>query len=195
MEVRNISLSELREYQNNPRVINDEAIDRVAASIKEFGFKVPIIVDENNVIVAGHTRKLAAQSIGMDEVPVVIADDLTEEQVKAFRLADNKVSEFSEWDFEILYSEIESLDADMEAFGFDEELPDIDIDDVFQEEVETPKVNKLRWNGGEIEINTSDDQTLTDKLTDYKVHERRDEFTFVEYLLAGGDDAALFSRA
>ena len=193
MEVSNISLSELKEYENNPRLINDEAIERVAASIKEFGFKVPIIVDEDNVIIAGHTRKLAAQSVGMDEVPVIIADDLTEEQIKAFRLADNKVSEFSEWDFELLYSEMETLDIDMDLFGFDEELPDIDIDDVFQEEPEAPKVNKLKWNGGEIEINASDDQTLTDKLTDYKSHERRDEFTFVEYLLAGGDDAALFS--
>ena len=192
MEVSNISLSELKEYENNPRLINDEAIERVAASIKEFGFKVPIIVDEDNVIIAGHTRKLAAQSVGMDEVPVIIADDLTEEQIKAFRLADNKVSEFSEWDFELLYSEMETLDIDMDLFGFDEELPDIDIDDVFQEEPEAPKVNKLKWNGGEIEINASDDQTLTDKLTDYKSHERRDEFTFVEYLLAGGDDAALF---
>ena len=195
MEVSNVSLSELKEYENNPRLINDEAIERVAASIKEFGFKVPIIVDEDNVIIAGHTRKLAAQSVGMDEVPVIIADDLTEEQIKAFRLADNKVSEFSEWDFELLYSEMETLDIDMDLFGFDEELPDIDIDDVFQEEPEAPKVNKLKWNGGEIEINASDDQTLTDKLTDYKSHERRDEFTFVEYLLAGGDDAALFSRA
>ena len=192
MNITNMRISELKEYENNPRLINDEAIDRVAKSIEEFGFKVPIIVDEDNVIVAGHTRKLAAQSIGMDEVPVIIADDLTEEQIKAFRLADNKVAEFSEWDFELLYSEMETLDIDMDLFGFDEELPDIDIDDVFQEEPEAPKVNKLKWNGGEIEINASDDQTLTDKLTDYKSHERRDEFTFVEYLLAGGDDAALF---
>ena len=191
MNITKMRISELKEYENNPRLINEEAIERVTASIKEFGFKVPIIVDEENVIVAGHTRKLAAQSIGIDEVPVIIADDLTEEQIKAFRLADNKVSEFSEWDFELLYSEMETLDIDMDLFGFDEELPDIDIDDVFSEEPETPKVNKLKWNGGEIEINVSDDQTLTDKLTDYKVHERRDEFTFVEYLLAGGDDAAL----
>lgn len=123
MEVRNISLSELKEYENNPRLINEEAIDRVAASIKEFGFKVPIIVDEDNVIVAGHTRKLAAQSIGMDEVPVVIADDLTDEQIKAFRLADNKVAEFSEWDLDVLSEELLNLDdvsgVEMEDFGFD----------------------------------------------------------------------------
>src|SRR5699024_1516381 len=120
MEIRNISLSELKEYDNNQRLINDEAVDRVAASIKEFGFKVPIIVDENNVIVAGHTRKLAAQSIGMDEIPVIIADDLTEEQIKAFRLADNKVAEFSEWNFDLLSAELDELDMDMDDFGFDE---------------------------------------------------------------------------
>lgn len=166
MNITKMRISELKEYENNPRLINDEAIDRVAASIKEFGFKVPIIVDEDNVIVAGHTRKLAAQSIGMEEVPVIIADDLTEEQIKAFRLADNKVAEFSEWDFELLYSEMETLDIDMDLFGFDEELPDIDIDDVFSEDESAPAVNKLKWGGGEIEINATDDQTLTDKLID-----------------------------
>src|SRR5699024_10553625 len=170
-----------------------EAVDEVAASIKEFGFKGTSIVGEDNVIVAGETGKLAAQSIGIEEVPVIIADDLTEDQIKAFRLADNKVCDSSEWAVELLYSEMETPDIDMAFFGSDEELPDIDIDDVFEEEAEAPKVNKLKWGGGEIEINATDDQTLTDKLTDYKSHERRDEFTFVEYLLAGGDDAAIFS--
>src|SRR5699024_3221297 len=137
MEIKNISLSELKEYENNPRLINDEAVDRVAASIKEFGFKVPIIVDENNVIVAGHTRKLAAQSIGMDEIPVIIADDLTEEQIKAFRLADNKVAEFSEWDFDLLSDEINGLDIDMDDFGFDE----IEEKDNVEEEEDTSSVD------------------------------------------------------
>src|SRR5699024_5878918 len=100
MNITKMRISELKEYENNPRLINDEAVDKVEASIKEFGFKVPIIVDEDNVIVAGHTRKLAARSLGMEEVPVIIADDLTEEQIKAFRLADNKVAEFSDWDLE-----------------------------------------------------------------------------------------------
>ena len=116
MNITNIEISELKEYENNPRLINDEAIEKVAKSIEEFGFKVPIIVDEDNVIVAGHTRKLAAQSIGMDEVPVIIADDLTEEQIKAFRLADNKVSEFSEWDFEKLEEEINNIENGFTGF-------------------------------------------------------------------------------
>src|SRR5699024_7120414 len=111
MNIINMKISELKEYENNPRLINDEAVDRVAASIKEFGFKVPIIVDEENVIVACHTRKLAARSLGMEEVPVIIADDLTEEQIKAFRLADNKVAEFSDWDLELLSDELITLNS------------------------------------------------------------------------------------
>lgn len=193
MNVKQMKTEELIPYENNPR-FNEDAIDKVAESIKEFGFKVPIIIDSDNVIVTGHTRLLAAKELGMEQVPVIVADDLSDSQIKAFRLADNKVSEFSEWNFELMYKELDSLDIDMGLFGFDEELPDIDIDDIFEEETETVKVNKLKWNGGEIEINQSDNDTLTDKLTDYKSHERREEFTFVEYLLAGGDDAALFGR-
>lgn len=81
-----LNINQLKPYENNPR-INDKAVDAVAASIKEFGFKVPIIIDKNNVIVAGHTRLKAAQKLGLEEVPVIVADDLTEEQIKAFRLA------------------------------------------------------------------------------------------------------------
>ena len=113
-----LNISELKPYENNPR-INDKAVDAVAASIKEFGFKVPIIIDKNNVIVAGHTRLKAAQKLGMTEVPVIIADDLTEEQVKAFRLADNKVGEIAEWDFEKLEMELKNIEMDMSEFNFD----------------------------------------------------------------------------
>lgn len=194
MEIKQIRLEHLKDYENNPRQ-NDEAVDKVAESIKKFGFKVPIIVDSALEIIAGHTRKKAALKLGLDEVPVIVADDLNDQQIKAFRLADNKVAEFSEWDFELMYKELNSLDIDMEAFGFEEELPDIDIDDIFGEEIETVKVYKLKWNGGVVEINQSDNDILTDKLTDYKSHERREEFSFVEYLLAGGDDAVIFGGA
>lgn len=88
-------------YENNPRK-NDKAVKYVAESIKQFGFKIPIIIDKNNVIVAGHTRRKAAKKLKLKEVPCVVADDLTEEEIKAFRVADNKVAEKSEWDFEIL---------------------------------------------------------------------------------------------
>ncbi|MBQ3346211.1 MAG: ParB N-terminal domain-containing protein [Synergistaceae bacterium] len=122
MEVRNIAVKDIREYANNPRNISENAIKAVAESIKVFGFRVPIILDRDNVIVAGHTRIQAARLLGLDEVPCVVADDLTPEQVRAFRLADNKVAELSGWDFEKLDLELEELadvDIDMSGFGFD----------------------------------------------------------------------------
>ena len=119
MNIVQKKLTELIPYENNPRN-NDDAVDYVAESIKEFGFKVPIIIDKNNVIVAGHTRYKASEKLGIEEVPCLIADDLTEEQIKAFRLADNKVAEIATWDFEKLHLELSELELDMEAFGFDE---------------------------------------------------------------------------
>lgn len=118
MTVHNTKIEDLQPYENNPR-INDNAVEAVAASIKEFGFKVPIIVDKNNVIVAGHTRLKAAQKLGLHEVPVIIADDLTEDQIKAFRLADNKVAEAAQWDFAKLEQELAAIDLNMEQFNFD----------------------------------------------------------------------------
>lgn len=117
-------------YENNPR-INDGAVDYVAKSIKEFGFKVPIVVDQNNVIVAGHTRFKACKKLGIKEVPCIIADDLTDDQIKAYRIADNKVAEYSEWDIELLISEINDINIDTEWLGFEfEDLEDDDIDDI-----------------------------------------------------------------
>ena len=118
-------LKDIKQYENNPRK-NDEAVKYVAESIKEFGFKVPIVIDKEGVIVAGHTRWKAAKSLNIKEVPCIIADDLTDDQIKAYRLADNKVSEFAEWDFNILNLELdELLDFDMSTFGFDiEEIED-----------------------------------------------------------------------
>lgn len=105
-------------YENNPRD-NDDAVEYVAASIEEFGFKVPIIIDKDGVIVAGHTRYKAAMRLGMEEVPCIVADDLTQEQIKAFRLADNKVGEIATWDFSKLNLELEALsDFEMQDFGF-----------------------------------------------------------------------------
>ena len=120
MQIIYRSVSELIPYVNNPRK-NDPAVDAVAASIKEFGFKVPIILDEKNEIIAGHTRLKAAKKLGYDEVPTILADDLSPEQVRAFRLADNKVAELAEWDVSMLGVELDALaevDFDMEQFGF-----------------------------------------------------------------------------
>lgn len=123
MQVVNIKIDELKPYKRNPRK-NDQAVDAVAASIQEFGFKVPIVIDTNKEIVAGHTRLKAAQKLGLTEVPCIVADDLTPEQIKAFRLADNKTAELAEWDFELLDLELDDIQLDMSLFGFDTELPD-----------------------------------------------------------------------
>lgn len=119
-------------YENNPRK-NDDAVDYVANSIREFGFQSPIIVDSNNVIVCGHTRAKAAQKLGLTEVPVVVADGLTDEQVKAYRLADNKTGEMSVWNWGKLNEELEDidwLDINMEQFGFS---AGVDIDQFFKD--------------------------------------------------------------
>ena len=123
MQIEELYTKELIPYSNNPRN-NESAVDAVAASIKEFGFKVPIIIDKDNVIVAGHTRLKAALKIGLEKVPCIKADDLTPEQLKAFRLADNKVGELATWDFDKLEEELTELDAldldfTMSDFGFD----------------------------------------------------------------------------
>lgn len=121
MTIKDISVDLLSEYENNPR-INDLAVDKVAESIRQFGFKVPIIVDKNNIIVAGHTRLKAARKLGLKKVPCIVADDLNAEQIKAFRLADNKVSEFAKWDEDKLYNkllELKVVNFDIETFGFE----------------------------------------------------------------------------
>lgn len=118
MEVININVNELTPYENNPRN-NNEAIQYVANSIKEFGFKVPLVIDKDNVVICGHTRLLAAKQLGMEEVPCTVADDLTDEQIKAFRLADNKVAEIATWDLGALVDELKDINfIDMEDFGF-----------------------------------------------------------------------------
>ena len=112
------NIDELKPYEKNPRK-NDKAVKYVANSIEAFGFKVPIVIDKNNVIVCGHTRYKASKKLKLTEVPCIIADDLNEEQIKAFRLADNKVSEQAEWEFDTLTDEIGDIFSyDMQDFGF-----------------------------------------------------------------------------
>lgn len=121
MELELLNISEIKPYEKNPRN-NDAAVAKVAASIKEFGFKVPIIIDKDNVIIAGHTRYKAAQGLGIEQIPIIKAEDLTPEQVKAFRIMDNKSSEIATWDYESLLKEIESLkleNYDLELTGFE----------------------------------------------------------------------------
>lgn len=147
MQIFEKELSEIKPYENNPRN-NDNAVSAVVASICEFGFKVPIVIDSDGVIVCGHTRYKAAQEIGLKTVPCVIADDLTPEQVKAFRLADNKVGELATWDFEKLELETAELETvELEKFGFDSSmsvgLDGVNLDDLFADAPEKTKEPKM----------------------------------------------------
>lgn len=120
MNIIEMPLSELKMYENNPRK-NSEAVQYVMNSIKEFGFKNPIIIDKDNVIVCGHTRYKAASRLRMKTVPCIMADDLTDEQIQAFRLADNKTAEIAGWDMDKLEFELNDLDPtlfDLADFGF-----------------------------------------------------------------------------
>lgn len=120
IQITEKALHEIHEYKGNPRD-NENAVQAVAESIQQFGFKVPIVIDAAGIIIAGHTRAKAAAQLGLQTVPCIVADDLTEEQIRAFRLADNKTAELAEWDFDKLNAELVELAAefDMEAFGFD----------------------------------------------------------------------------
>lgn len=124
MKVIEVPIEQIKPYENNPR-INDDAVHETANSIKEFGWQQPIVVDKDNVIIVGHTRLKAAKKLKLKKVPVVIADTLSEQQVKAYRLADNKTGELADWDMELLDIELDDIvDLDMSDFGFDDFMED-----------------------------------------------------------------------
>ena len=123
MDIVYKKVDEIIPYEKNPR-INDAAVEAVARSIKEFGFRVPLVLDKNNVIITGHTRLRSAKLLGLTEVPCIIADNLTPEQVQAYRIADNKTGKIAEWDYALLPMELKDLqNADFDLFvqGFDPE--------------------------------------------------------------------------
>ena len=140
-------INEVIPYEKNPR-INDNAVPAVMKSIEEFGFKVPIVIDKNGTIVTGHTRLKAAKKLGMKTVPCIVADDLTPEQIKAFRLADNKVAEAAEWDMELLNEELDGIiDIDMSDFNFGDITDSPSSEDVVEddgENIELPSEPKTR---------------------------------------------------
>lgn len=163
-EVKYMQIGELIPYDKNPR-INDGAVEKVAESIKQFGFKVPIVVDKNNVIITGHTRLKACQQLGINEVPVIVAADLSEKQVKAFRLADNRVAEEAEWDMDLLLEEVKELDGMFTGFNDDE------FDDLMKGEEENPYTDKniapqYQITGESPSINKLVDTTKADILAD-----------------------------
>ena len=153
-------ISEIKEYANNPRK-NEYAVEAVKNSVSAFGFRVPIIIDSNDIIVAGHTRVKACYELGITEVPCIIADDLTEEQIRAFRLVDNKTSELSGWDFAKLDTELgDILNIDMSEFGF-KEIDMAEVDSFFDNpgtalgddsSTAKPRTEKCPFCGEEFEI-------------------------------------------
>lgn len=176
-------------YENNPRV-NDYAVKKVLESIKEFGFRNPILVDADKVIIAGHTRREASILAGLESVPYIIADDLTPEQVRAYRIADNKLAELATWDEEMLKEELfglQEVDFPLEVMGFTE----MDLKDLFEEKEEpvkekTPKEEKttlpmLRFGSNSIRITPDELVVLSNRYNEYV--EEAPEKGFVYWLL------------
>lgn len=184
---------ELIPYENNPR-INDYAVKKVMESIKEFGFRNPILVDADMVIIAGHTRREASLLLGLEQVPYIVADDLTPEQVKAYRIADNKLGELATWDEEGLKQELIDLqeaDIELEVMGF----TDIDIMQIFKEDDEEPEKEKkpkeekttlpmLRFGSNSIRITEDELVMLSNRYNEY-VEAETDE-GFITWLLQRG---------
>lgn len=179
VEIAHLNLAHLKPYKNNPR-LNDKAVKSVAKSIKEFGFKVPIVIDKDHVIVTGHTRYKAAEELGMDLVPCIIADDLTDDQVQAFRVADNRVSEVAEWDFDKLLEELNDIEMDMSwlnfSFEYEEEEPEE------EDEEDVIDVKTLEFGGNIVPLSADEYDHLLSRLEDHIVN-YGSSVGFVEKLL------------
>ncbi len=164
MQIVEKELTWLKPYANNPRD-NESAVEPVANSIKEFGFKVPIVATSDGEIINGHTRFKASKLLGLKKVPVIIADDLTEEQIKAFRLADNKTGELADWNEELLAKELEKLDFNLEQFGF-EKLAEEFEEEENEEDPYTSKITTPTYEptGEEVYLQDLVDTTKRDEL-------------------------------
>ena len=164
MQIVEKELTWLKPYANNPRD-NESAVEPVANSIKEFGFKVPIVATSDGEIINGHTRFKASKMLGLKKVPVIISDDLTEEQIKAFRLADNKTGELADWNEELLAKELEKLDFNLEQFGFEKLADEFDEEDN-EEDPYTSKITTPTYEptGEEVYLQDLVDTTKRDEL-------------------------------
>lgn len=192
LQVRYGDPLDLIPYEKNPRV-NDYAVKKVLESIKEFGFNNPILVDTNKVIIAGHTRREASILAGLKEVPYIIATDLTKEQVKAYRIADNKLAELAVWDEKLLKAELFSLqeaDFSLEVMGFTE----MDLITLFEEEEPEPEEKKpkekkttlpmLRFGSNSVRITEDELVMLSNRYNEYV--EATPEEGFITWLLKRG---------
>ena len=169
------NVSDLTPYQNNPRN-NEAAVEPVMNSIKEFGFRVPVLISETDEVIAGHTRILAAKRLEIEKVPCIKICDLTEEQIKAFRLADNKTAEFANWNFELLEDELinlKNIDFNMEQFGFfesDENYIDNFFDDEKNEQTSEQKGDDQDENHILIrfDLSTTDEDDIIEVLKEHQ---------------------------
>ena len=186
LEIIKLKIEDLVPYEKNPR-INEEAADYVAKSIKEFGFRIPILIDKNNVIVSGHTRYKACIKLGIKEVPCILVDDLDEKQIKAFRLIDNKASEKASWNIDLLNEEInELLDSlDMEDFDFDININDIpdDLDlERLEDDGDKERIEYLKFDNKKIPL-TEEELAALNRSYDAYVQEHKTNYGYVKYLL------------
>lgn len=144
MKIEIADINSINPYENNPRKISETAIDKVSNSIKEFGFRQPIVVDTNRIIVVGHTRYRASKKLGLKEVPITIADNLNQEQINAYRIADNRTNEDAEWDYKLLQEEFSNLvdqkfNLELTGFNEDELKKYLAMEEDF--EVDLPEIN------------------------------------------------------
>ena len=151
MKIIEKKLDEIQPYDNNPRK-NEKAVDAVAASIRELGFRVPILLDKNGVIIAGHTRLKAAQKLKLEKVPCIILDKITDDEARQLRIVDNKTQELAKWDFSALADELEEIKGiDMDAFGF------AAFDD---DEADPKQVTSSLDEGEEVDLDDFDDEVF-----------------------------------
>ncbi|TLQ05465.1 chromosome partitioning protein ParB [Pediococcus stilesii] len=181
LEIKEVPITQITPYENNPRN-NDEAVEATANSIKEFGWQQPIVVDKDGVIIVGHTRLKAAKQLGLKNVPVIYADGLNEEQVTAYRLADNKTGELADWDFDKSEEELNNIvDIDMSEFEFENfefSEGDVNLDDYEEPDDGSTKL-QLKWAGHSINL-TGEELHKLDSM--YDAYESSGENSFVDFL-------------
>lgn len=193
-----MAIDDIKPYKNNPRK-NEDAVNATANSIKEFGWQQPIIVDQDNTIIAGDTRLKAAKQLKMNKVPVVVAKNLSKDQVKAYRLADNKTGEIAEWDYDLLNNELEDvIGINMEDFGFEDIENNINIDDIFFDDDQQQKEDEriyLKWDDKKVEVSSETLSFLNNNLDEYKNAETNKVMDFVQWLLKYKGAAKLETNA
>ena len=182
MNIKQIPIKDITPYANNPRK-NDRSLPKVKASIKEFGFKQPIVVDKENVIIVGHTRYQASLDLGLAKVPVLVANDLTDQQVKAYRIADNKVAQDSEWDIELLKLELGEIDKSNIA---------VDITGFSKAEIESLNLDTITATEGLNEI-SNESNNNEDSIYEGVVDELSDDYVNINFTMKVSERKKVFN--